>query len=312
MSTGLSAPRICPHCGTANPPAANDCSQCGRGLPVPGVLASSSPTPADGGPRVPSVGAGPASSGGTPTPNAFGRTDAAGPASTREGGRTVAGLLLMVVGLSLSWVPYVDEVGELLILIAVILLFLGRWGFDESHRRAVLRGGGLVLAAIVVGLLVGVVFVGVVIDDASSIGTNSTAVSQFGATLVGQLDLLFVISAVLVFFTALGYTFLGSGLADAPTRRLLWAALVAQVGASAVQLALVLPLVRSAVHQATQGSTLDVSTITGVETTAALYGLVNAVPAILFAWAYYRVRETAIGWRPTPRIPEPSAPAGPG
>src|SRR6266566_5674201 len=117
----------CPKCGTNNPATARYCSMCGNLLaPVP---PAQTVTPS----LMPSVPV-------TTAPSAYyGYV-----ASYYETARATAidriknGLMLLVIGLVISWIPTVGAVGVFLELSGAILVILGRHTFGPDHARNVL------------------------------------------------------------------------------------------------------------------------------------------------------------------------------
>jgi hypothetical protein len=204
--------------------------------------------------------------------------------------RTITGLSLMVVAFVLNWIPYVNYLGELLALIGIIFLILGRWGFDLQHHSFVVGGAVLLLILLIAGFIAGIAFVASVAGDAQS----SMTASQLSSTLQGQVDAFFVATMVLGSISGFAYLLMPYGLADRWTRTILWVAFVAQVLVSVVVLAVLLPITNSAISQATSGTTFDAGPINGLESTALVLGMTGILPSLLFAWGYYRVRSIAL------------------
>lgn len=220
------------------------------------------------------------------------------PEVARERDRTVTGLLLLIIGFVLSWIPYVDLLGGLLGLIGIILVVLGRRGYGPSHERFVVIGGATYFLVLIASFLVAIIFAGEVVDAASS-----SSLSAAGAALRSDLAGLFVATAVLGVVGGIGQVVLVYGLADATTRKLLWAAFAISVVLSLVILVFLLPAIDNAITQATSGTSVDLGPVNQLETTADLLGLSKVAPAVLFAWAYYRAREEAES-----RAAEPAGP----
>jgi len=206
--------------------------------------------------------------------------------------RSITGITLGAVGFGLLWIPYVSWLGGLFLIIGIIFLYLGRWGFDERHHNLVVVGGALYL---VVFLALIVVTAGLAVALFSAVTSTSTT-SQIGTSLTSALDTFFVAAAILGLLSALAYVLLVYALADSTTQKILWAAFLAQAAVGTVVLFFVVPQVNSAVSQATSGSSLDLGPISALQTTDLLFGLLNIVPCLLFLWAYLRVRESAMHW----------------
>jgi hypothetical protein len=83
-----------------------------------------------------------------PAPEAFARQ--------QQIDRTKTGLLILFIGVLVSWVPYVSFAGIIVVLVGAILVILGRKAFGPAHSRNVLLAlalflggiGGLVVVAV--------------------------------------------------------------------------------------------------------------------------------------------------------------------
>ena len=204
-------------------------------------------------------------------------------------GRTITGLLLMVIGFLLDWLPYISDLGGLLILIGAVLVFLGRHGFGEAQVTSAARGMALIVISFVATIGLAVWFVAALVGQfvqstagQYSAGPGVDAVLQaflYGIVAVGVLG-------------ALGYAVLGWGLADRPTRNLLLVGFVAQVAVSVLLVVLLLPVITSVINQTIANPSSNPAS--GFQNQLYVYELVDGIPAGLFAWAYLRVRRSAI------------------
>ncbi len=295
----MSAPLSCTRCGYQNQPGYQFCSNCGAPL-----------TAAPGG-TLPYTG----SPGGSyPIPPAYvpypGSVDYE---RSKQIDRTKTGVLLILIGSLLSWIPVIAFVGYLLILIGVILEILGRRPFGPAQSR----NSVLSLVLLIIGVLVLVasaVFAAVsnisgVIGPGGSVNvTPAFLASVESAVLLASIAVAVIIGIAEVLFT---YAL------QAQTGRLL---LLAGFGAS-LALAIALYLVLSPLYAAV----VTEADLNSVEATQQIYSLLSAIPALLFATAAYlawsRVsrREipapslASVGMPPTapPQAPPPSGPAPP-
>lgn len=264
----------------------------GSGGAAPGSSAPGPPPPPLPPPPPPSLG-GPWVSG---TPPAV---------ETKEFDRTLLGLLLAIIGFLLVWIPDVDIVGGLLVLVGAFLIFLGRRGFGERHRRSVAAGVALILIGLVGTFLAAVIYALSIVAAAVMPGVT---IAQIGSQISGDLTFFVAATATLGILTVVGEILLVYQLADPRARQILWAGLAAQIAAAAGVIVIVLPAVSSAISQATSTGTLNLAPINALETKAQLVELVGAIPALLFAWGYYRTRR-AISRRDEPGAPSPLGPA---
>src|SRR2546421_3314301 len=81
-------------------------------------------------------------------------------------GRTKTGVLLLLVGTLIGWIPYIGALGSLLVLVGAILVILGRKAFGSAHSRNVLVSILLVILGIII---IGVATVVLVFGTAASI-----------------------------------------------------------------------------------------------------------------------------------------------
>src|SRR6266568_3040057 len=70
---------------------------------------------------------------------------------------TRTGLLLLIIGLAISWIPFIGAIGGLVALIGALLVILGREAFGREHAR------NAILALIVFFVGIGVTTVGFVV-----------------------------------------------------------------------------------------------------------------------------------------------------
>ena len=73
----------------------------------------------------------------------------------RAQSRTNIGMLLMMFGFGLLWVPVLAYGGAFLAFVGVAFLWLGRRAFDPAYRRGVALGSVLVGGALVLEVVVG-------------------------------------------------------------------------------------------------------------------------------------------------------------
>ena len=208
----------------------------------------------------------------------------------------------MVIGLALSWIPYVSTIGGLLALIGVIVLFLGRRAYGPEHQRNVVVGGVLLLIGFIAGIVLTLALVGAIV---SSVTASGGTLSQMGNTLWQGLVAAIIAGAVVGVLGGIAQVILPYALADRTTKRLLWAGFATIVIVTVLTAWVLLPLLHSAIAQATSGSTFDPGPINQFETTSNLLKLASGVPALFLTWGYYRAREEALrrGRAPAEVIP---------
>lgn len=206
--------------------------------------------------------------------------------------RTITGLMLLVVGFFLAWIPFVSILGGLISLIGIIILILGRQGFGEPHRRYVVIGGLLFLLTIIASIALVIGFIIALLGQVSLSPSGTTVLNQSG--LRADLYALFIGAAVVGIIAGLSEVVMVYALSDHTTRILLWVGFVTSVALSLLTLVILFPQVATAVTQATSGTTFHAGPIDSLETESDLLGATKVLPSLLFAWAYIRARKEAI------------------
>jgi len=194
----------------------------------------------------------------------------------------------MLVGFGLGWIPYVSILGGLFTLVGIGFMWFGREDYRYPHPRNVVAGGVLFVVAFLLTVGLTIWFAAAIVGAANTSGQTS---SQVGSIFTGDLLTLLVgdvVAAILILFAEVLIVY---ALADPVARRVLWVAVAAQVVISTFLVIIVYPSVSGAVQQATSGSTIDLGPVTALQTRILIYSLMNAIPSLMFAYAYYRTRE---------------------
>jgi hypothetical protein len=205
------------------------------------------------------------------------------PAAEPRAENTRTGLLWSSIGFALLWIPFVGLVGGLLALIGLIYLFLGRRELSAAHHRWVLLGTGLFLA----GLAATVIAIGVLVWLEFQVVPPPNLLAppaMIGPGLARELLLAAAVAAALGIVGLLSRVLLVYALAGRSTRRLLWVAFAGGV----VLAVLAVPLTARIL---TAGAAAY-GAFSAYSTTTDLLSVAQAVPLLMFAWAYYRVRAT--------------------
>ncbi len=287
----MAAGVTCPRCGTANKPGFTFCANCGS--PLAAGAAPSAPAA----PTYPA--AAPMSAYGAPM-------GYLGPPSPYEAerrkqiDRTKTGLLPLLVGGLLSWIPIIQFIGALLSLIGAILVILGRKAFGAMHARNVVLAIVLVFVAIIVGAVFGAIFAFTILSATAQTSQAAAAAiaSAFNTFLLG----LIVVAAI----SGLSSVLFTYALQQQTGRILLWAGYGANLVLTIAIYAIISPLVASAVASAISGSTYDPAPIQALQNQLTGLGFLSAIPALLFAAATY------LAWSRVNRgeIPPPTTPPG--
>lgn len=271
---------VCPLCRASTPANARFCSACGFELaarPAPGAPGSPGAYGPPGGPLTEPFAR-------VPVPQSYSGYLPA----DKDRGRTDLGLTLLIIGFLLSWIPYVNYVGSVLALVGVLLVFLGRRAYGPEHHRFVVLGSVLVFLGVVGGFVASLSFTAAIVDEATTAGVT---LAQIGSMIQGDLLGLIVASFVVGTLVRLGEILIVYRLSTRTARILLWTGFATGLLLGLATIWYLLPQIDTAISQATSGTQINLGPINRVENTSLVLSLSGVLPAVLFAWAYYLVRD---------------------
>lgn len=291
----MAAGVTCPRCGTANKPGFTFCANCGSPLTA-GAVPSAPAAPIYPAAPMPAYGA-PMGHPGLPSPMEAERR--------KQIDRTKTGLLLLLVGGLLSWIPIIQFIGYLLLLIGAILVILGRKAFGAMHARNVVLAIVLVFVGIVGLVVLGFAFA---LSVFASTGQTPQEIARaFGSALNNLLIGAIVIGAI----TGLASVLFTYALQQQTGKVLLWAGYGVTLAVQIAVFAILSPLITAVINDAIAGGTSSSARLLALQAQATTLGLLGSIPALLFAAATYlawsRVNRGEI---PPPATP-PGMPAGP-
>ena len=197
--------------------------------------------------------------------------------------QTRTGLLLLVVGLLLSWIPYVQYIGWILELIGVIFVIIGRDAFGARHGQYVIFAVVIYSIGFIAEFMLGLLFAGTILSIAghgvSSSSASATMTSAFESLLWGSLviTVLLGISTVMLVYL----------LEAANGRTLLWLAFAAQVAMGTAGVIIVGPLISHAIALAFASSPPNTAPRLNLDNELNSLRLLGAIPAVIFGFAYY-------------------------
>lgn len=299
----------CPRCGAANEPGFTFCANCGSPLPAATGPSMAPPTysPPAG---LPPYGA-PMGYPGFPSPMQAERR--------KWIDRTKTGLLILLIGGLLSWVPIIGIIGALLLLIGAILVILGRKAFGPTHARNVV----LAIVLFFVGIIIGAIF-GAALFFAIFSASSQTP-QDAARTITNAFNTFFIGLIVATAISGLASVLFTYGLQQQTGKILLWAGYGASVALTIAIFIIVSPLIVNAVSSAFSSGSYNPAPIVAVQSQMSTLELLEVIPSLLFAGATYlawsRVNRgeippptvappgmpAAVGWPPSP----PTGPAPP-
>lgn len=251
----------CPRCGFVNSPGYQFCVNCGAPLggtlgpaAAPGYLAPG-PYPA------------------IPAPTDYRRQE--------HVDRTKTGLLLLMIGALLGWLPYgISVIGLVMSAIGAILVILGRKAFGARHARFVIVAIVLFVAGILIAFASGIALAFSLLS--TTLGTRPTTASLESAVnilLVGS-----ILSAVVGGLAQVLFTYV---IQDRIGRLLLFAGYGAQLVLQTAVFFLISPLIAGVISSALSGQTFDPAPVVALQAQISTYQIFAVVADLLFAGAYY-------------------------
>lgn len=267
MSTSL----VCPRCGLANLPGAIFCSRCAE------RLASAAQTQAVPGTQV--------------GPQKWYEWQAKSFSSSERQGidRTKTGLLLLIIGMLLGPIPYLNFIGGILAIVGAIMVILGREAFGDQHARFVI----ISLVLYLVGL--GIIFVnafalGFSLAQASLANGTPSVIGQAFSDAFSQFLVGTIIAGVISGVAILLFTY---ALQNSNGKILLWTGYATSIIIGVLAYYVISQTITTLVQQAASRSSSNplslIQSLQALQVQAQLLGLLGFIPAIINATAYYLV-----------------------
>ncbi len=204
---------------------------------------------------------------------------------TREIGRTKTGLLLIMFGIILGPLPYVNILGGILAIVGAILVIVGRKAFGETHSRNTIWSIAIYCVGTVIVIAASVAFTSSVVSAAVNAGgVNGTTIAQ---TLASSFDGLLVGAAVGGAVVGLANVLFTYAIQNRTGRVLLWCGYVASIAVSIVEFIIIGPLISSAASQSFTGTTYDPAPFRTLQIQLQAVALLGFIPAGLYATAFY-------------------------
>jgi hypothetical protein len=217
----------------------------------------------------------------------------------KQVGRTKTGLLLLLIGSLIAWIPFIGALGSLLILVGAILVIVGRKAFGRVHSRNVMTALGLFIVGVIGAIVLGVIFAISLISSISGQDPRTVA-TAFG----NALNTLLIGAIILAAISGIGSVLFTYGLQQQMGKIILWAAYLASIAVTIVVFAIINSAIQQAINDAVAGGTYNSAPLLALQNQQASLNLLNAIPSLLFAAAAY------LAWARVNRgeIPPPTTP----
>ena len=282
----MATPNVCPRCGFTNQPGWTFCTNCGSPLSPSGGAWAAPPSPGVPAPGQPPAAPYPAYPGYPPPIYGPPPWEAE---RQKQIQRTKTGVLLLLVGSLINWIPFIGGLGGLLVLIGAILVIVGRKAFGAEHRRNVV----ISILLYVVGLIAIVSAVAIVFFTALTGIPQGASRPVVAAALQSAITTsLYVVVAggIIIGVARVLFTY---ALQDRLGKILLWAAYGATIGILIALVILALPFVPAVADDLARQVTTGVTNFDATRLSALLDGqttgtaILNVVPSLLYAAAAY-------------------------
>ena len=203
---------------------------------------------------------------------------------TKEIDRTRTGLFLLTVGLFISWIPYVQYIGGLLVFIGAILVILGRRAFGDKHSTYVVLAFVVFIISMVVSGAMASVFA---LSMTSALTSPNPPTGQALMALLDGAMATFLAGVVVAsIIGTIAYILLSFELQAQIGKQVLIAAFIASVVIGIAMFALALPVLESVVSTAVQGGT-TLNVAADIQGKLLLFQLLDAIPDILLGTGFY-------------------------
>ena len=198
--------------------------------------------------------------------------------------RTKAGILLLVIGAALAWLPnaFAQIGGYLMVFIGAILVFAGRKAFGSPHPRNAGISFALILSGLV-GIIAVLVFFGLAFLSALAravfdpVGAVNAMVAALNIFLIGQIVIIAIFGLALVLVTY--------SLQKSIGRILLWAAYGTGLGVQAAIFAVIYLAIQDLLAGVITSGSVDA--VQALVDQSGSLGLLSVISWALFAVAYF-------------------------
>ncbi len=196
--------------------------------------------------------------------------------------------MLLLIGILLTPVPYVDFVGDILILVGAILVIIGRNAFGPIHARNTIWSIIIFVIGVVI-IIAGSVVFALAVASATISGlnggtVNATSISQ---ALSSSFDTLLIFAIIGGGIGGIAEVLFTYALQKQTGQILLWIGYAAALTVSIVNFVIVSPLVSNAAAQSFPNGVYDPTPFANLQSQLQVLGLLAFIPAMIFASAVY-------------------------
>jgi len=194
-------------------------------------------------------------------------------------GRTETGIFLVIISLVLGPIPYLTYIGTVVGLVGVIMIIIGRKVFGQKHSNLVL----LAVSVWVVGSIIGfLVIVSYSLDVTTTLASGLS--QQALNSAFDNFEIGFIIVAAILGMSNVLLTF---SLQSNGGRVVLLAAYGTSLAIGIFVASIITSQINMAVVQSV--ATQDLAPLNNLQAQSQLLGLFGLIPAIMWAFAYYKV-----------------------
>ena len=198
--------------------------------------------------------------------------------------RTKTGVLLLLIGTAIRWIPYIGIVGAILLLVGAILVILGRRVFGAKHARNVM----ISILLFVVGFIIAVI-AGIVVAGALLAGLFGQIPTQ--AAVQSALNNYLIIALVAAIIGGLASVFFTYELQNPVGRYLLFggyaASVIIQIAIFVVLSQAISAALAAMFPNGTYNPTQAAVALSDFTTRATTLSLLEGIPALIYAAADY-------------------------
>ena len=219
--------------------------------------------------------------------------------------RTKTGLLVILVGALIGWIPIIGGIGGLLIIIGAIFIIVGRKAFGDTHSRNVWIG----VVLYIVGVVAAAIFVVIATFSliGGFVGTGTPTLGEVESALTNIL-LGTVVGSAIIGLSTVVFTY---ALQKREGKILLWAGYIASVAIASVLVLILLGEVSVFAQDIAASGFDDPAALQPFSDRVEFLGLLEVIPHMLWAAATYlawdrvKKREIPAQYQPQPMYMPP-------